>query len=329
MGSKRKLLPAISDVIDRLQVKSALDAFSGSSCVAYLMKQKGLRVTANDFLTFAYQIAHATIENNHERLDSDDISLLMRENPNRNRFIETTFRNLYFSNTDNRFLDLFWANLSQIRSPYKRSLALAAAHRACLKRRPRGVFTYTGPRYDDGRADLRKTLKQQFIEAAQAWNNAIFDNGQPNRAFNEDVFELEAGQHDLVYIDPPYLTPRSDNEYTRRYHFVEGLATYWRSAQIQTDTVTKKIKRKETPFGSKQTVYRAFDRVFEKFSDSILLVSYGSAGIPNRNEIVDILQTYKRRVRVYEYDYVYSFGTHSHKLNNTSNRVSEYLFLAR
>jgi len=27
---------------------------------------------------------------------------------------------------------------------------------------------------------------------------------------------------DLVYIDPPYYSPYSDNEYVRRYHFVDG-----------------------------------------------------------------------------------------------------------
>ena len=83
MGSKRKLLPAISEVIDTLDVESALDAFSGSGCVAYLMKQKGLQVTSNDFLKFTYQIAHATIENNKQKLTPSDIELLIAPNDKR------------------------------------------------------------------------------------------------------------------------------------------------------------------------------------------------------------------------------------------------------
>ena len=41
---------------------------------------------------------------------------------------------------------------------------------------------------------------------------------------------------DLVYIDPPYFSALSDNEYVRRYHFVEGLARNWKmliGSQIQ------------------------------------------------------------------------------------------------
>ena len=32
---------------------------------------------------------------------------------------------------------------------------------------------------------------------------------------------------DLVYLDPPYAPPRDDNDYLKRYWFLEGLATYW------------------------------------------------------------------------------------------------------
>ncbi|GIR49324.1 MAG: hypothetical protein CM15mP58_14210 [Burkholderiaceae bacterium] len=47
---------------------------------------------------------------------------------------------------------------------------------------------------------------------------------------------------DLVYIDPPYFSPLSDNEYVRRYHFVEGLSRNWKGIQFQEDTKTKSLK---------------------------------------------------------------------------------------
>ena len=45
---------------------------------------------------------------------------------------------------------------------------------------------------------------------------------QQNLALNQDVFSLDVAA-DLVYLDPPYYTPLSDNDYLRRYHFVEGI----------------------------------------------------------------------------------------------------------
>ena len=53
---------------------------------------------------------------------------------------------------------------------------------------------------------------------------------------------------DLVYIDPPYFSPLSDNEYVRRYHFVEGLSRNWKGIQFQEDTKTKKFKSYPSQF---------------------------------------------------------------------------------
>ena len=41
MGSKYRLLPWISDVLDHLNFDTARDAFSGSGCVSYLLKALG------------------------------------------------------------------------------------------------------------------------------------------------------------------------------------------------------------------------------------------------------------------------------------------------
>ena len=41
MGSKFRLLPWINDVLSDLRFETALDAFSGSGCVSYLLKTMG------------------------------------------------------------------------------------------------------------------------------------------------------------------------------------------------------------------------------------------------------------------------------------------------
>jgi len=65
----------------------------------------------------------------------------------------------------------------------KNHFALAALTRACLKKRPRGIFTYTGYRYDDGRADLKVSLQQHFIDNINSFNLAVYDNGKENKSF--------------------------------------------------------------------------------------------------------------------------------------------------
>lgn len=328
MGSKQSILPFIVRHISTLHFRTALDAFSGSACVAYAFKQLGVRVIANDFMKFAHHLAKATIENSATRISNDDMVALLRRNLSADTFIRDTFTDLYFPEEDCAFLDNVYANMQSIRSPLKRSICLAALSRACMKKRPRGIFTFVGRKSWDGRKDLRLSMSEQFLNAIALMNAAVFSNGQHNRAMCRDAFETSAKGIDLVYIDTPYVSPHSDCDYTRRYHFVEGLCSYWTDVTIQQHTVTKKIKSYPTAFSSRRNVAQSFLRLFEHFRDCVIVVSYGSNGIPDRDEMVRLLKAFKRKVIVQEISHKYSFGNHGHRVGNNNNTVREYLFIA-
>ncbi len=328
MGSKQAILPFILEHVRRLDFKKALDAFSGSACVAYGLKQLGVEVHANDFLQFTYHIARATIENNATRLTDADLRQLLKPNKSAQDFIHKTFGSLYFSAEDDRFLDDLWANIQELRSPLKKSLALAAACRAAMKKRPRGIFTFTGKKGWDGRQDLQLTMRDQFLRAVMQFNNAVWSNGKANRAMCGDVFHVEPDRYDLVYIDTPYISPYSDCDYTRRYHFVEGYCSYWQDCEIMASTTTKKIRSYETSFSTKAGAYDAFQRLFHHFRKSKLVVSYSSNSIPNKKEMIELLQHEKKDITVYEAAHRYNHGNHRHKVGDNNNAVIEYLFVA-
>lgn len=328
MGSKQAILPDLFRVFSALEFTTALDAFSGSAIVSYLLKTMGKSVTSNDFLNFSFHTANACIANDRTLLLPDEVSSLLLPHHSPGHFIEDTFRGLYFTDQENIWLENVSAHIRDLQDNYKQSIAYAALARACLRKRPRGLFTYTGLRYDDGRKDLRRSLEEQFFNAVDLFNRAVFDNGQLNYSYNSDVFALPQDlSFDLVYIDTPYVSPHSDNDYGRRYHFVEGLTRYWKGLEILYDTSTKKFKRIPSLFDSKNTINTGFSMLFERFAESILVVSYSSNGIPNKEELYEILQRYKRQVEVIEIDHRYSFGTHSHKVGNNQNLVKEYIFV--
>lgn len=327
MGSKYSILPFIWNCIKHLKFESVLDIFSGSGCVSYMFKQQGKRVISNDFLNFCYHISNSLVKNNDVKITDSDIQLLLSQNGSGDSFIFDTFKDLYFTDDENRFLDNLRTNIDLLDSEIKRSIALAAISRACLKRRPRGIFTYVGNRYNDGRKDLKLTLQEHFLENIEAFNNAVLDNGLHNEAYNVDGLKLDIDA-DLIYIDPPYFSPHSDNEYTRRYHFIEGLCRKWEGLEIQWKTKTKKFKRYETPFSSKNTVYDAFKLLFEKHRDKIIVVSYSSNSIPNKNELSSMLKSHKKSVEVHQVNHRYSFGNQGHKIGDNKNDVFEYVFVA-
>lgn len=134
-------------------------------------------------------------------------------------------------------------------------------------------------------------------------------------------------QDALVYIDPPYYSPLSDNEYVRRYHFVEGLARDWVDVEIQEHTLTKKFKSYPTPFSSRSGAHDAFDRLFKRHRESVLLVSYSSNSQPTLEEMVALMSKYKRHVEVVPVNHRYSFGNQGHKVGDNKNQVLEYLFV--
>ena len=227
--------------------------------MSYLLKSLGYQVTSNDFLTFPAAIARATVVNQSERLTQEDIDLICGPPADDRDFIRRTFQGLYFTEEDRAFLDTAWSHIDHMNG-HKQALAISALVLAAARKQPRGVFTFTNLRYDDGRRDLHIPLREHFRERAADYNRVVFDSGQPCAALSGDVFDLHAERYNLVYLDPPYAPPRDDNCYIKRYHFLEGLSVYWRGQQIMENTATKKLAKRYTPFSYKHTVTDALRR---------------------------------------------------------------------
>ncbi|MBZ0185520.1 MAG: DNA adenine methylase, partial [Candidatus Obscuribacterales bacterium] len=326
MGSKEKLLSQIWDVSKHFDFETVLDLFSGSGVVGYMYKSHGKTVIANDYMAMSATFSKALIENNSIRLSPNEIERLFKRDKKADKFVSETFSQLYFPAADCKLIDAVRANIAKIRDTRKRALAMSALIRACIKKRPRGIFTYVGERYDDGRQDLRLSLEEQIRRAADIVNEAVFDNGRNNLSKRCDAMKLRCSA-DLIYIDPPYYSPLSDNEYVRRYHFVEGLACDWEGVEMQWHTKTKKFKSYPTPFSSRVGAAAAFDALFHKYKDSVLVVSYSSNSLPTKDEMLTIMSRHKHRVDAIEIDYRYSFGTQRHKVGNNKNSVQEFLFI--
>ena len=328
MGSKSRLLPWIHEILSEVVFDSVVDAFSGSGCVSYLFKAMGKKVTSSDFLQCAATLAKATVENPGITITADDRALLLSYDPSHRRFIEKTFDGIFYTSNDLRFLDRTCWNLRKLSDPYKRAMATAALIRSCVKRQPRGVFTVAGDpeKYKDGRRDLRLSIHEHFEEQLDVYNMATFDNGRENVALHGDVFDIDPTGVDLVYFDPPYVPRSDDNCYVKRYHFLEGLSCYWEGADIMQSSRVKKLEKRFTPFSYRRTAIDAFDRMFQRFRDSTIVLSYSSNGFPDLDTLRDLLRRYKPSVRVHERPHRYHFGTHKNVLRN---EVTEYLVVGQ
>jgi DNA adenine methylase/adenine-specific DNA-methyltransferase len=157
------------------------------------------------------------------------------------------------------------------------------------------------------------------------FNDAVFAGAAACESRCGEVLEIDPRPFAVAYLDPPYAPPRDDTCYIKRYHFLEGLATYWRGQEIMWETRTRKLRKRHTPFASKRTAHAALDRLFEHFREAALVVSYGSNAALGPAELEAMLRRHKRRVRRIEIPHRYAFGTHA----MASRRVvREYVLVA-
>ncbi|MBX7526996.1 DNA adenine methylase [Qipengyuania vesicularis] len=327
MGSKEQLLEPIWRAVGQFSPQKVLDICSGSGVVGYMLKSQGCEVVSNDQMTMATTIANALIANSSTQLSKSEIESLS-SGETADGMIWSIYQDLYYDEADVRFLDFARLAINRL-SGHKRSLARAALIRACLKRRPRGIFTYTGRRYDDGRKDLQVSLRDHFRLACEKLSEAVFDNGRESQVTKIDLSEqLPAVDVDVVYMDPPYYSPLSDNHYVRRYHFTEAIARDWDGIEIQERTKTKKFKNYANPFAKELSCAQTIERVLDGYRKVPVILSYSSNSLPNASAIKRIVERHGRHCTIREVDHRYSFANQANAKQPVRNKVKELLFIA-
>lgn len=320
-GSKRRFVDWIGGHLDRLEFDTALDAFGGSGVVSHAMKACGKRVVYNDLLCFNHQIGLALIENDEVTLSTDDLARIVTAEPGRtyDDFIQRTFGGIYYTDAENRWLDVVAQNVRELPDRYTRALAYYALFQSALAKRPYNLFHRKNlylrlanvQRGFGNKTTWDRPFEDHFRTHAQRAGAAVFCNSRRCQAVRDDVANLQ-GDYDLVYLDPPYMNARGVGvDYAAFYHFLEGLVRYdeW---QEMIDWGSKHLRmcRVSSPWTSPTEIHGALRELLHRFADSILVVSYRSDGIPSAEELVALVREVKPRVTVHFSDrYRYALST--------------------
>ncbi len=322
-GSKSKIVEWIWDNTKNIEFNNVLDAFGGTGIVGYFLKMKGKQVFYNDILQSNYYIGTALIENDAVILSKDDIDFLLQPHPDINypTFIQDTFSDIYYTDEENRWLDMVIQNIEGLDNFYKRTLAYYALFQSCIIKRPYNLFhrknlymrTSNVKRSFGNKATWDTAFEEHFLNFVNEANDCIFSNGKENKAFNFDVFDV-TGDYDLVYVDTPYISKGGVGvDYLDFYHFLEGIVNYpkWGDL-IDYHSKHRRIKHKKPVWNDKNKIHSAFNRLFKKYQNASIIVSYRSDGIPSITDLKRILGKYKpvvREIRYGGYKYVLSNGS--------------------
>ena len=323
-GSKYKLVDWINYNTRHLLFDTMLDAFDGTGCVSYMFKKQGKQVFYNDILKFNSYIATALIKNSTEILEEKDINFILTKHLSIKypTFIQDNFKDIYFTQDENKWLDIVITNIFKISNEYKKAIALYALFQSCIIKRPYNLFhrknlyirTSNVTRTFGNKKTWDTSFEEHFKHFIKEENNAIFDNNKENLVFCKDALNLNISA-DLVYIDTPYISSKGTGvDYLNFYHFLEGLVNYkdW-NILIDNKTKNKKMFHVENNWCNKEKIYSSFKNLFCKFKNSILVVSYRENGIPTIDELVNILKNYKNKIEIKTIDYKYALSNNNTK----------------
>lgn len=340
-GSKRRILPWLYENLKDLEFSTVLDGFGGTGSVSYLFKLMEKEVTFNDVLVSNYQTGIAFIDNNSVKLEQSDIEFLLFENGfNYPTFIQDTFKDIYYFDFENKWLDIVNFNIGMLSTQYsddilekKKALAYHALFQACLCKRPFNLFHRKNLYLREANVERSFSNKKMwdtdfsalFTKFAQEASQKIFSNGESNKATCKDIMKIKNENFDLVYLDPPYT--RSHDKYPKDYyslyHFFEGLVDYehW-SSRINLSKKNKCLIKEQNEW-EKNSIQDNFKGIFEEFQDSIIAISYGDPGTPSIFEIRKLLSQYKSEISVIQKEY-------SYKLNHKNgNGLYEVLIIGK
>lgn len=323
IGNKEKIADWICDFFPD-DAKSVLDAFSGGASISYKAKKRGYEVLSNDILKVNYLLSKAIVENNDVTLDEDDLELIFSGEISEG-FMTKNYANVYFFEDECKELDLYRKNIQKLDCEYKQALALSLLRRSMIRKMPYSRFTinwekikqlrdeeYSYEKYKRKRAYHNQSFKHHFLDNLEAYNNAVFDNKQQNKAYNMDVFDLlNEVEADIIYIDPPYSGTM--NNYFGFYGLVDEYIA------------SKKVKAFENNFIDKKEVLELFDKLFSKLGKfKYWFISYNSSSYPTKEKMLEMLSKYSDDVELIEKHHFYKVTGKDKKKDNM-----EYLFFVK
>lgn len=232
-GSKRSLIEWIWEHTAPIDFDSVLDVFGGTAVVSHMFKSAGKKVIYNDSLRFNQKIAQALIENNSETLPQTALEALFASSDVQSgTFIQETFKDIYFTDAENRWLDQVTTALDLASlTVHQAAIAWYALFQACIAKRPYNLFhranlymrTAEIERSFGNKTTWDTPFEQHMRHFVQEANAAVFDNGQKHHALCLEALQTPRGA-DLVYLDPPYLSEKGIGvNYRDFYHFLEGI----------------------------------------------------------------------------------------------------------
>jgi adenine-specific DNA-methyltransferase len=314
IGSKRTLVPLITQAVSALPAKTVCDLFAGTTRVGQGLREAGLTVQSNDLASYSEVLGIAYIESDdsvdHQRVQEllDHLSSL---EPEHGYFTETfCIQSRFFQPENGMQVDAIRNEIDRLE----------------LTRQERGILLTSLMEAAD-RVDSTCGLQMAYVKkwAARSYNPLELRmphpvSGPAGRATRLDANELAPtlGDIDCVYIDPPY----NQHSYFSNYHIWETLIRWDEPEHYGVACKRVDCKTTKSPFNRKREAWDAFEQLIESIPSPWLVASFNNEGFHDQKAIAELLGR-SRHVRTVSTDFKRYVGAQIGIHNPDGEKVGE------
>lgn len=334
-GSKRRMVEKIGSTLQEHNVEfnSILDLFGGTGIVSYYMATIGKNVIYNDILSFNCQIAKALLQTPRGTFTEERSLELLQRIPERQyrTIIEDYYQDIYYLNDENRIIDTVVQNIPYL-PENERASAYYVLFQSCMIKRPFNMFHRRNLNLRTGftvanfgnKITWEQPFESLFVKFTRELNEFQFEILPHVEISNTTALHCDRNA-DLVYIDTPYFQKKNSPNitYHNRYHFLEGLMHYTDIPdQINLDKSNREVMiGASVEFERRNHYVEDLHALLARHQQSIIALSYTSAGFPSIEELYNIMRQYKDRV------VVCTLGKHPFALNRNNENRQEVLLI--
>jgi len=272
LGSKRRLVPALTEIARASGARTALDLFTGTTRVAQAFKSCGLEVTAVDSARYAATFARCYVEADRDAIDGADLARVIAE--------------LDASAPVPGYVHEVFAREARYLQPH--NAARIDAIRDIIDREWRGhpyepilltSLVEAADRVDSTTGVQMAYVKQWAPRSRQSMRLRVpaLHSGR-GHAIHGDACEVAARRmhFDLAYLDPPY----NQHRYTANYHVWETLVAWDAPAHYGVACKRDELRDPATRsvFNSRRTMPAALRQVIDDLDTDLLVVSCSNEG---------------------------------------------------
>lgn len=286
IGSKRRLVPVLGELLTYLKVETALDLFTGTTRVAQEFKRRGAHVTANDVATYSEVLAQCYIETDARDVEQSELlsalQYLQDLTPKPGYFTETFCKEARFFQPKNG------ARIDAIRDAIESDFAIHKLRPlllCSLMEAADRVDSTTGVQM----AYVKKWAPRSFNDLELRPPKLLDGTGAAVRGDARET-AAELAEVDLAYLDPPY----NQHRYYTNYHIWETLIRWdnpesYGVAQKRIDCRDDATK---SDFNKKRVIHSALDETIRAVRAKTVVLSYNNESWISLDELKEMLSAH-------------------------------------